>query len=84
MSQKFQDEVANQVTGAEVWLKKEVYEFADESTDEPIKWEGDNVRIRENGWVDIWGEEDENGDPYANTVPPHNVIRIIWPETDEE
>ena len=84
MSQKSQEDIFDQVTGAEVWLKKEVHEFADENTDEPIKWEADNVQVRQNGWVDVWGEEDENGNPYANTIPPHLVIRIIWPEAGEE
>ena len=82
MPQKSQEDILDQVTGAEVWLKKEVNEFAYENTDEPIKWDADNVQVRQNGWVDVWGEKD--GNPYANTVPPHLVIRISWPEVSEE
>ena len=83
MSQKVPDGMKNEAQEAEVWLKKEAHEFADENTDEPLKWDGDNVQIRENGWVDIWGE-DENGVPYTNSVPPRVVIRIIWSEADRK
>ncbi|QLD89173.1 hypothetical protein HWV07_09060 [Natronomonas salina] len=76
MTQKIHDIVRIESPEATVHVSKE----ADEYLDERGEWDVENIRIRENGWIDIWEEEEGT---YARSLPPHVIYRIDWGKLEE-
>lgn len=76
MTQEISDVTTIESQEAIIHLSEEVAE----DLDERVEWEVDNIRIRENGWVDLWEEAE---DTYAKSLPPHVVYCIDWGQLDE-
>lgn len=76
MSQEIDEVMMSSSQEATIRVSEEVSEHSDG----PEEYEVDNIRIRDNGWVDLWTHDQET---YARSLPPDVVCRIEWGQLDE-